>query len=247
MPRKKPVKSPSSPRPHHLEPVHDPIRGLVPRYTDDVYEDFLSEHKIREDRSVHAALAISPDPRFVRFLNRLGDPKERTKRLQVLALSCGIKHAEFVEWFSKSSVQRAIARAQQNAPRIIDDMSLDALSKQESCARCDGLGWVGAEEGQEEAQGFRIQRFREAQDSEGLPVEIPVYVRTCPACSGARSLRAPGDEFSREHVLEVGKFINQRGPGMVLMQNFGGQSHASAVTRLPALTLEAEVVEPAEG
>jgi hypothetical protein len=59
---------------------------------------------------------------------------------------CGIDLAEFQMWFRRESSNIAIAQAQLASLRVVPQMGVDAESSEEFCERCDGLGWIKADE-----------------------------------------------------------------------------------------------------
>ena len=230
------------------------IRGLVPTSSfgrqDQAYNAFLDEMAPHSRPEVQFALAATSDTRFVTFLERLGQPVcKRVPSLAAVAKECGISLQEFNDWWQRSASQAAIAKAKLKSMEIMADMATDALSSLTSCERCDGIGFVGADAGlaNDPPPGYRILRTdeRRTKDEEGNPTieEVPVWVRTCPGCDGARKVRKIGDEFSREKTLEAAGLINQKGPGLQLIQNFGGAGMATSISRLNVLDVDAEVVQ----
>lgn len=216
--------------------MHEKERGLVPSRTfgknDTAYGEYLDTLDPENRQDVQFALAGSQDTRFVAFLERLGTRRFGKKiSLQTIAKSCGIELAEFNKWWQQASTQRAIAIAQTQSVTVMSDMAEDARSRNEACARCDGLGFVRADIGLPlDTPGYR-------------PLELEAgvqWIRDCPKCKGTRMVREPGDEFSREKLLETSGLINKKGPGFQIIQNFGGASMASAVPRLDVMTIDVE-------
>lgn len=217
------------------------LRGLVPDYPngklDTVYEAYLKRIDPVNNEAIAEALAAAPDPRFRAFLQRAGMPSGpfAHMRPQTIAKSVGIGMLEFQKFISEAVNARAVAEAQMRALDSIKDMGVDARSIDDVCERCDALGWVAAAEGLPEPwpPGYRMvaEERRSVIDGQEF-VEPAKWIRTCPKCKGATSVRKPGDAHSRDRVLEVAKLINQRGPALALQMNFGGAAHASAVGAL---------------
>ena len=75
-----------------------------------------------------------------------------------------------------------------------------------------------------------------------IAFEVPVFIRDCPVCRAEGRVRSPGDEFSREKLLDMTGLIQKKGPMVAITQNFGGQTLASAVSRMDAITIDVEPV-----
>jgi len=241
------------PKPGTVKRIKEKGRGLVPSRSDGAadkeYGVYLETLDPVGDSAVRLSLALSPDPRFTQFLERVSDPKWNTlpwgkaKSLQTIAKGCGISLQEFNNFGQSVAVQRALAIAQKGVASITTDMTIDAQSTMISCERCDGLTWVNAPEGlPESTPGYRIWKFDRRTDSEGNVIEIPVFIRDCPVCRAEGRVRTPGDEFSREKLLDMTGLIQKKGPMVAITQNFAGQSMASAVSRMDAITIDVEPV-----
>lgn len=229
----------------------DKLRGLVPTSdngrADLAYAAWFEGIDADNDPEFHIALAQSTDPRFKRFLEMIGKPNRQGLKIQTMAKQCGIDLGEFQQWYGRACVQMAIGVAQKNARFVVADMAGDARSKSELCERCDGLGWVGAPDGLPlDTLGYRIMGMRTVPDGEGVKEE-PVWVRTCPKCEGRMRNTEPGDEHSRDRILELAG-LSQKGKAAVqITQNFGGASHISAVSgALANLTIDVDVTADEE-
>lgn len=229
-------------------------RGLVPAgvdsHLDREYTEYLDALDLENNSSLRQALAASTDMRFKSFFAQLVRPSKRVKRAPVTyaAKLCGIDLAEMMDWVGKAQNARTLALAQGASPRIVEHMSQDAESRMIGCDRCDGIGWVAAEEGldgKDAPPGYRLLRVVQTtvRDADGTSrlEETPVWIRTCPAGCDHGKVRAPGDEFSRATVLEVAGHTGKRGPGVQIVQNFSGQAMPSAVNRLAsAMTIDVD-------
>ena len=214
----------------------DKIRGPVPSrqygIRDTVYGAYLAKLDPRNNSVVQRALASSDDPRFLEFLERIQMNKYKRISLQAIAKACNIGLAEFGTWFNKASTQMAIATAQQESVRIVQDMAEDARTIQAVCDRCDGMTWVSAPAGlPDTTPGYR-----------SITVDGEVrWIRDCPVCNKGK-IRKPGDSHARDRTLEVAGML-KKGPGIVINQAFGGVSHASAVSDLDVMTMDASFEE----
>lgn len=224
----------------------DKLRGLVPTSdngrADEVYATYLEGIQVESDPDVQVALAMSQDPRFRRFLELMSSPG-RFVKVQTVAKQCGIDLVEFANFYSKASVQMAIARAQRRAAGIVDDMAGDARTQSEYCPKCEGYGWVQAPANLPvDTPGYRILMMQTGKDG----AELPFWCRTCPQCQGKQRVNVPGDEHSRDKVLEIAGLVQKGNKGGVqIVQNFGGSSHTSAVTgSLESLTVDVSAEVP---
>ena len=206
--------------------VYEPERGLVPGRArgaqDKVYGSYLQRLDPRNNPDVQAALAATPDPRFKEFFERLMSPQYKRISMQTIAKAVDISLADFNKWWQSESSQRAIAEAQIASVIITRDMAEDAKSQKIVCSRCDGLGFVAAPPGLiDDTPGYKLVAL--ATDTEDEK-----YIRDCPNCDGIKKVRKPGDQHARDKILEMGGLV-RKGPGITLVQNFGGASHPSAV------------------
>ena len=117
----------------------------------------------------------------------------------------------------------AIAEAQLASPGVVEDLIEDAKSKDDVCDRCDDIGSVAAPPGLEgDIPGYVLAR--EASEEHGA-----IYTRTWPKCAGEGTVRGSGDAHARDRLMEIaGLSPGAKGAGVVI-QNFSGASHASAV------------------
>lgn len=242
------------PDPKPLMREKDKMRGEVPSSRDGkldgVYATYLEHIGVGTNPSVQLALATSSDRRFRDFLSLISSGTKC--KIQTVAKQCGIDLLEFQNWFQKAANQIAIAEAQLKAAGIVTHMAEDALTKDEFCERCDGLGWVAAPDGLPvETPGYRILGMKTVRVKDGdqwIYREEPIWCRTCPKCKGKTSIRVIGDEHARDRVLEIAG-ITQRGgkSGVQIVQNFGGASHTSAVQgALSSLTIDVDAEEVTE-
>jgi hypothetical protein len=218
--------------------IYEKERGIVPGRSngiqDRVYGAYLSSLDPRANDAVQLALAASNDVRFKEFLERINMPRYRRVSLQTIAKACNITLAEFNGWWQKESAQRAIAIAQTQSVMITHDMAEDARSVNVVCSRCDGLGFVAAPEGlPEDVSGYKmIQAARGDEPAK--------YIRDCPNCDAQRKIRKPGDSHARDKILEMGGLV-KKGAAVQITQNFGGATHASAISELDsAMSIDVE-------
>ena len=95
--------------------------------------------------------------------------------------------------------------------------------KDDVCDRCDGIGSVAAPPGLAgDIPGYRLAR--EASEEHGA-----IYTRTCPKCAGEGTVRRSGDAHARDRLMEIAGLSPGAKGAAVVIQNFSGASHASAV------------------
>jgi hypothetical protein len=185
-----------------------------------------SEHSV----AIQFALACSPDPRFLEFLERLYQPRYQRWSLAAIAKSCDISLGEFVSFWRNAQVERAIAIVHRASPAVAHSIVSNALGREVPCERCDGLGWVD------------IVGIAARVPSELIPGYLgrvaghPVDHRQCPKCDGSGKMREPGDPHACDRVLEIAGLIGKRhAVQQVVTYNFN-----RAVETLNPMTFDAE-------
>jgi hypothetical protein len=208
------------------------------------FEEFLRALDPRGQADVQLALASGSDGRFQNFLV---DACTTTISYAEIAEKHGITLAEFQAWWTKENTHRALARAAEYSPRRVETLNQDAEPTMGVCERCDGLGHVGAPEGleRENIPGYRVLRFetRRQKDQEGewQEVEVPVWIRDCPAGCNRGKVRKPGSEDAAAMILEMAGLLNKKGQGLSITMNLGGQSLPSAISRMErAVTVDVD-------
>jgi hypothetical protein len=76
-------------------------------------------------------------------------------------------------------------------PKIMEDVAVDAESKEVTCSRCDGEGVIPGTDGED---------------------------KTCPECRGVKTQRKIGDKHARDLIYESMGLTAQKGP-LVAIQN----------------------------
>ncbi len=214
-------------------------RGLVPSREfakkDVAYNNYLDGLDPENRKDIQLALALCPDPRFRRFLEYMGRHVGKTRvSLAANAKACDIGLEEFNDWFQKASTQKAIALFQVQSADLTNQMIELSKNRKVGCERCDGLGWIEAEEGLPgDTPGYRIRRVIEKTDINGdVTDEKVLWQRDCPAgCDHGKVLKG-GDDFRLAKVLEMAGLINQKSGGIAIVQNFNGQGMGMASARL---------------
>lgn len=206
--------------------IIEPGRGEVPDRAhgrlDEVYGAYLDQLDPRGSEIVQQALAATEDPRFKEFLERINMPKYSRVSLQTIAKACCIPMAVMQAWWQKASVQRAVAVAQTQSVIITQHMAEDAKSVDDECPRCEGLGFVAAAPGlPNTVPGYKLI-------SKATKDQPERWIRDCPKCKGATTVRTPGDSHSRDKLLDMAGLV-KKGPAVNITQNFCGASQGSAV------------------
>ena len=218
-------------------------RGMVPvaGVLDTTYNEYLDGIGIRDPERapvVEFALASSNDVRFREFLNKLKHPfwsssnnrRGKPASLAALAKACDISLPQWAEFWQKAQHQRALALAQGGiVDHVIPDMVEDAKSKQISCDRCDGFGFVYADDVPAKFDGIERLDPRDPKSRQ---------IRACPLCKGKGTVLKSGDTDSRKLLLEVSGLTNKKGSAVQITQHFGGMGMESAVDRLNKVTFD---------
>jgi len=204
--------------------------GVPPGAGDLAYNEYLKAIDPSDHPEIALALASDPDQRFSLFLDKLSTPQKRKYSIAAVAQECNIRLGEFMDWMQRSGAARAVALAQIASPKITQDLAQDAMSGEGVCPKCDGLLWIGA------APGWPLDTpgYRKAN-----PDDVDsIWIRDCPECARSGRVRRVGDQHARDKVLEMAGLINKKGPGIAIVQNFGGSGMQSAIPRLSAITVD---------
>jgi hypothetical protein len=231
--------------------AHVPSRRCAAQDKDyNAYLDGLDPRGESEDsRAIRLALASSPDPRFREFVTRLNTYRYSRSRLATVAKSVDISLAEFNRWGQHAAYQRALAEAQQAAPRIIRYLAAKALPHEEGCDRCDGLKWVPVDPDIDPAfvpGGVRVMTVLVPVEGKKKLQPVERNVRACPACGGTGLKVKPGDLDAAKLVVEIAGLTGKKA-SVQINNNFGGaglESRMADLRKIPfAVDVEAETVE----
>lgn len=175
-----------------------------------------------DEDAFHLALAEAPDPKFRTFLNARLDPHFRNMTFAQMCRNFGISLAEMDDLYRKSQIHLGMIRSSNHIPQLIEDIAIDAKSKQAYCTRCDGTGTVSPADERSPVGGDREDR--------------PAAVRVCPMCHGAKEVRIPGDKSARDLVYESYGLIGKGGV------QFNNQIHLSLDAELGDLLATSQKV-----
>lgn len=163
------------------------------------------------------------DERFQRLADiMLSHASAQPKALVTMVLDAGLTYAELTTAIINSFRTESLLRSSKQLPDILEDMAIDARSRDDLCPKCKGSGIDAADNGK------------------------------CPECSGRGTIRVIGDSQSRAHLLKAHDMISgDRGTSVTVNPTtvVGVPSLASLVGRAdkalkpPPITAEAEVVE----
>lgn len=214
-------------------------RGLVPSTSegrlDHPFNAYLDELDPRGQKGndkrtqeVQFALAASNDLRFRSFLDCLSQSRFKHMHLATVAKYCDISLPQFHQFWQDSQKNIALARAQNALPDLITDLTIDAATKLVNCTRCDGLGVVP-----DHAQNALNEL------NSKLEGKVPDAIKPCPNCTGTGKVKEIGNQHARDRLLEVGGLTKKdRGAAVLITQNFGGATMASAVDSLSKITFD---------
>jgi hypothetical protein len=131
------------------------------------------------------ALLMSGDERFYRLHSALQDEVYRTTSPGTLCRNFGISFTDLVRLWWNHNLLWGKIQMLNHLPDIMEDIAVDALSREGPCPRCDGIGHVMRESGQ----------------------------APCPVCDGAGKVRVPGDAHARRLLFEIIGLIGPRRRG----------------------------------
>lgn len=104
------------------------------------------------------------------------------KNISTLAASLGVPYKRIVECYRDMKRLEGVVAVAQRLPKVMEDVAIDAESKELTCASCEGTGHIVVK-----------------RDKEGLPVET----KTCIPCEGSGKVIKSGDPVARKQVLEM--------------------------------------------
>jgi hypothetical protein len=121
-----------------------------------------------------------------------------------LAQQCGVNYKDIVTIYRDYKRSEAIVTAAQRLPKIVEDIALDAETREVCCAACAGKGYVMV----------RLEKDVKKED--------------CIPCAGSGKVTQSGDPVARKQILEMmelaGKgVLNISAPGSNVLVT-GGES-----------------------
>ena len=208
----------------------DSGRGEVPAAShgrfDIPYNEYLATLKPRENKEFQFVCATASDIRFRNFVELLGNGWYKSYTLATLAKKCDISLPQFAEFWQSSQKTIAIARAQGALPDLFANLIEDAKTKDVTCSRCDGYGFV--------------------PESSNSDDGVPAKIRTCPQCKGTGTQKEVGNLHARDRILEATDMRGKRsGGGIQITQHFGGMGIESAVDSMSKISfaIDDEVID----
>jgi phage FluMu protein Com len=179
------------------------------------------------------------DDRFTQMYDMMFDPAHSSKSLATIARESRVSHMELVDAIRKYRMGEGIVRMSQHVPDVLEDVGIDAKSRDDMCAKCEGVGTIlKDQEVTVEGEGVKAAR-------------VPVK---CPKCKGVGTIRKAGDTAARKLIFESIGLTGKQGPLIqVNTQNntaqVDGLEELLKMTRRPQAQLpsiNAEVVKEGE-
>ena len=153
-----------------------PVKNFVESIDREALDMYLGEHD-----------------KYQTFLAALHDPVNARTSFAHTMRTHGITLHELNVLYQDGQRNKGLFAMSSKLPQIMEDVSVDALSKEVACQRCDGKG-----------------DLEDPSFEDGL--------RPCPDCDATGKTRQIGDKHSRDLVFESMKLTNQKGP-LVAFQN----------------------------
>lgn len=180
----------------------------------------MLEHVLPRDELL-IILRKQSDERFQRLCDLiLSHGSTREKALVTLVLEAGLTYAELATAIIETQRIESVMMASRHTPAIIEDMAIDARSRNDMCTQCGGTGI------DKETTG------------------------ACAKCSGRGTIRVVGDAQSRAKLLDVtgltsrdrGTVVNVSTPVNVGVPNMAALMGRAERALKPA-SVDAEVVK----
>ena len=122
-------------------------------------------------------LDASMDPRAFALVQMMADPAYRRHSFGKLCEKVGLRHRDILDLFRRAKLDQAMIRMMAHFPKVAEDLAIDAESRSQPCAECDGSGSV-----------FDPQASID---------------RVCRGCAGSGSVRVVGDPHARELLFKA--------------------------------------------
>jgi hypothetical protein len=228
----------------HIDPTTGE-RKLVPRgraRADVVFRRL--EQAVPRAELAHIMECCS-DERAQRLFKMLVEPKYLKRTLPWMAMECGLAYHDVLVLIRNHHLGEGLVRMSAHAPQVMEDIAVDARSREVTCGNCKGnLEMINGElvasvQVTEVVEDEKTKRPKLLQklDDEGRPMW-----ERCLVCDGLGTLRKVGDAESRKIMFETLKLTGQRGPLIAQQFNSGGASSmedavgaAHAALDIPAL------------
>lgn len=142
--------------------------------------------KILPREELVTVLEVQGDEKFEHLLNLMFDPLYRKHKLPALCRRAGLQFGDLIDAFRKAKCDEGIINMARHVPEVLEDVAIDAKSKQVPCEVCKATGI--------------------SQTSmEGLP-------ENCKRCDGKGEYRVPGDASARKLVFDAMGLTGKSGP-----------------------------------
>lgn len=139
------------------------------------------------------ALATSPDNRMQMLFTALSAPQLANCSFGELCRRCGLTLKDVASLWRDYNFQLGFIKMAQHLPQVMEDVAVDALSKQWTCPACNGEGRI------EQPEGANGQGKGGVRD-------------ICRMCRGDGVIREIGDKHARDLVFESVGLKGQKGP-----------------------------------
>ena len=140
-------------------------------------------------------LRQNPDDRIQSLCDQAEDKTLKTpKSIASIARSLGLHSKEIAKAFMDGKIDEGIVRMAEHIPDVMEDVAVDAKSRDVACNKCDGVGIVHRADGVDE---HGEKQYKQVQ---------------CPFCEGKGTVRQIGDTDARKLIFEAAKLTGVRGP-----------------------------------
>lgn len=170
-------------------------------------------------------MQAAPDDKAQRLYKILMDPRYKRRTLPWMAREAGLTYPEVVLLFKNHKMGEGTIRMSQHLPQAMEDVAVDALSKDVTCGHCKGEKVVPVmKEEVDDKTGKRtlVQETIEVTDPKTGSTSIALHFEHCFTCDGKGTVRIIGDADSRKLLFEATGLTGKHGPLIVQQNNFGG-------------------------
>src|SRR4029077_10795513 len=198
----------------------DPDTGesiLVPRGRARTDVLFRRLGESMEEEEFTDILQSTADPRAKRLLELLVSPKHMKWSLPRLAMEAGLSYEDVVLMIRNRNLGTGIIRMSSHAPDVMEDVAIDARSREVACPKCRGDKMVPKVIEETDEKTGKVT-FAQAVD----PTDGHLVFEKCLACDGAGIIRQIGDADSRKLMFETLKLTGRTAPLVVQQFNQAG-------------------------
>lgn len=183
MAEKRPKTTPKRDKNGRVVTKHAPNDLAMKRFIENVPDDEFTK-----------ALEAAEDPKIALVLKMHADPAYWNESFASLCRRANVSLRDVDDLWRNHQLHRGMVRMMTHVPEILEDVAVDAKSREVVCHRCCGETKITDDDGKQ---------------------------RPCPVCNETGRVRQVGDKNARDLVFESLSLTGKRAPMVAIQQNFG--------------------------